>query len=94
MYALSAFTFLDVLVLVEGLYGVILGEAPEGVDEMGAHVRVDVLGAELGRALAVDRPIGKVADHTLPIAGGAVVCRLSFCYAVLLLLLLQRIGFF
>jgi hypothetical protein len=36
-------TFLDVLILVEGLDGVILAKTAEGVDQVGAQVRVDVL---------------------------------------------------
>ena len=59
-------TFFQVLVLVEGLDGVLLGESAEGVDEMRAEVRVDVGGAELGRALPVDGPVGEVAHHPLP----------------------------
>ena len=80
------------MVLVEWLHGVVLGQAPEGVDEMRAHVRVDVLRAELGGALAVDGPIGKVADDAFAVAwGGAAVC-LAFCYAAALIFC-QRIGF-
>ena len=59
-------TFLNVLVLVKWHEGVILAEAPEGVDEMGAEVGVDVLRGELGVALPVDRPVGVVAHH-LPV---------------------------
>lgn len=55
-------TFLDVLVLVEGLQSVALGETSEGVDEVGAEVGVDVLRGELGRARSIDRPVGVVAD--------------------------------
>ena len=55
-------TLLDVLVLVERHDGVILAQASEGVDQMGAEVRVDVLGGELGGALSVDGPVGEVAD--------------------------------
>ena len=61
------------MVLVERLHGVVLGQAPEGVDEMRAHVRVDVLGAELGRALSVHGPVGEVADDSLPVADAAAV---------------------
>ena len=57
-------TFFDVLILVEGLDGVVLAKSSERVDEMGAQVRVDVLRAELAGALAVDGPVCEVADHS------------------------------
>ncbi len=50
-------TFLNVLVLVEGLNGVVLGQPPEGVDQVGAQVRVNVLRGELGRAYIKERRI-------------------------------------
>lgn len=68
----QSFTFFNVLVLVEGLDGVILSQASEGVDEVGAEIGVDVLRRELAAALTVDGPVGEVADdafvlvHQLP----------------------------
>ncbi len=40
-------TLFDVLIAVERLDGIILAQAPKGIDEMGAEVRVDVLRGEL-----------------------------------------------
>jgi hypothetical protein len=40
-------TLFDVLVAVEWLDGIILAQAPKGIDEVGAEVRVDVLRGEL-----------------------------------------------
>ncbi len=40
-------TLFDVLIAVERLNGIILAQAPKGIDEVGAEVRVDVLRREL-----------------------------------------------
>ena len=69
LFSILWLTFFQVLVLVERLDGVLLGEASERVDEMRAEVRVDVGRAELGRALPVDGPVGEVADDPLPAHG-------------------------
>ena len=42
---------------------IVLPESTESVDEMSAEVGVDVLGGELGIALAVDSPVGVVANN-------------------------------
>lgn len=60
--ALFYVTFLDVLVLVERLQRVVLREAAERVDQVGAQVRIDVLWGELCRAGSVHRPVRVVAD--------------------------------
>ena len=59
-------TFLNVLVLIEGNESVVLAETSEGVYEMSAEVRVDVLRGELGVPLSVDGPVCVVTDH-LPV---------------------------
>ncbi len=41
------YTLFDVLIAVEWLDGIILAQAPKGIDEVGAEVRVDVLRGEL-----------------------------------------------
>ena len=45
---------------------IVLPESTESVDEMSAEVGVDVLGGELGIALAVDSPVGVVTNN-LPV---------------------------
>lgn len=75
-------TLLDVLVLVEGLQLVVLGDPAEGVDEVGAEVRVDVGGAELGRALPVHGPVGVVAHHARPVvllACNVYIAKVMYC---------------
>ena len=42
---------------------IVLPESTESVDEMSAEVGVDVLGGELGIALAVDSPVGVVTNN-------------------------------
>ena len=59
----AAYTFLNVLILVERFQGVVLSEAAESVDQVGAQVGVDVLRGELGVALPVHSPVGVVAHH-------------------------------
>ena len=56
-------TFLNVLILIKRHQSVILAQASESVDQVGAEVGVDVLRGELGVALPVDRPVGVVAHH-------------------------------
>ena len=56
-------TFLNVLVLIEGNESVVLAETSEGVYEMSAEVRVDVLRGELGIPLTVDRPVSVITDN-------------------------------
>lgn len=61
-------TFLDVLVLVERFQSVVLGESTEGVYQVGAEIRIDVLRGELGRSRPIDRPIC-VVTHDLTFRG-------------------------
>ena len=56
-------TFLNVLILIKRHQSVILAQASEGVDQVGAEVGVDVLRGELGVSLSVDCPVCIVADH-------------------------------
>ena len=42
---------------------IVLPESTESVDEMSAEVGVDVLGGELGIALAVDSPVSVVTHN-------------------------------
>ena len=56
-------TFLNVLVFIEWHQGVILAQASEGVDQMGAEVGVDVLRGELCISLSVNCPVGVVTHH-------------------------------
>lgn len=58
-------TFLDVLVLVEGFQGIVLGKSTERVDKVGAEIGVDVLRRELGGSRSVDRPVSVVAHDLL-----------------------------
>lgn len=66
-------TLLDVLVLVEGLHLVVLGESAERVHQMCTQVGIDVLRIELGRARPVDTPVCVVADHAT-LAAGFCIC--------------------
>ena len=59
-------TFLNVLVFIERHQGVILAQASEGVDQMGAEVGVDVLRGELCISLSVNCPVSIVTHH-LPV---------------------------
>lgn len=59
---------IDVLPLVERAQGEVVGESAEGVDQVGAHVRVDVLRQELGETGPIGRPVGVVAHDALIVA--------------------------
>lgn len=58
-------TLLNVLILVIWLEGVLLGKATEGIDQMRAQVRVDILRVELGRTRPVHGPVCVVAYDSL-----------------------------
>ena len=58
-------TFLDVLVLVEGLQLEVVVEASEGVYQVGAQVWVDVARQVLGQTQPVHGPISVVTHHAL-----------------------------
>lgn len=62
MSSMNSSTFLNVLVLVEWLQSIVLGEPTERVDQVGAQVWIDILGRELGRTWPVDRPVRVIAD--------------------------------
>lgn len=57
-------TLLYVLILVEGLHLIILGESTECVDQMCTQIWIYVLGIEFGSAGSVDTPVCVVADHS------------------------------
>ena len=67
---------IDVLPLVEWPEREIVGKPSEGVDEMRAQVRIDVLRHEFGQTWTVRRPVGVVAHDSLGTAGCA---RLQSC---------------
>lgn len=54
---LGVAALLDVLVLVEWLHFVVLGETAECVNQMRAQIRIDVLRTELCRSRSIDTPI-------------------------------------
>lgn len=59
---MAPLTLLDIIVRVVRLELVALVEPSEGVDDVRAQVRVDVLRRELGERWPVDGPVGVVAD--------------------------------
>lgn len=67
-------TLVDVLPLVEGPQVELIVETSEGIDEMSAQVRIDVLRQELGQAGTVGRPVCVVAHDPVG-AGPALVHR-------------------
>lgn len=63
-------TLINVLPLVEGSQGEIVGESAECVDEVSAQVGIDILRQEFGLAGPVSRPIGVVANDFLIVSAG------------------------
>jgi hypothetical protein len=55
----------DVLIAVERLDCVVFAQATEGVDQMGAEVRVDVLWRELGFSLSENKKESMIKQSTI-----------------------------
>ena len=60
----------DVLPLVERSKGEIVGDATEGVDEVSAQVRIDVLRQKFRLSWPVSRPVGVVTNDVLVLPAG------------------------